>query len=176
MIHSKQWTRLAVLMVLAVTLSGCETFLLKFKRDKGTPEARPLPVFRYQNYGKDMTPAERYQKAFGQFDYWQEQLLVAVSRGSMNAKTIRHASFQSLDALKKMQDLLPPEYQEKMVDVLEQRTNINADFELGKFNGYRMHQARRILEAQERKIRREFALKDVQSVLQETAKVSSPQE
>lgn len=173
MMLSKKPGTIALLLAMGMLLGGCETFLKKFRRESDQPQARPTPIFRYQNYGEDMTPEERYQKAYGEFDFWQERLLSSVRKGSMNAKSIRHASEQSLDALRKMRELLTPQLQNKIDDVLRERAGINADFELGKFHGNRIHHARRVLEAQERMIRREFAFKDVYQQLQETAQASA---
>ncbi len=165
---------LVVCCALSVVLAGCESLEKKFTRKSKTPLGRPSPIVQFQDYSHSMTPMDRYRKHYAMFDYWNSELLDALSggvsaavssQGPMNDKRVQRASSESLEELRTIQGLMGEELSPKVAPLLEQRTALQEQIQHSSLSPFSVDAMRRVLEAQTRQIHRDLYWRKVQDHL-----------
>lgn len=155
-------------------LTGCESLQKKFTRKPKHPLGRPSPIVQFQDYTKAMTPMDRYRKHYALFDYWNTELLNALSGGSggavlsqstMNLKRVKRASADSLQELRALARLLDPEGAAKAALFIEERERWDAQLQQDRTSSSGLDRIRRGLEQQSTKIHRELFWRRVEDHL-----------
>ncbi|HEX9779817.1 MAG TPA: hypothetical protein VGB20_01230 [bacterium] len=145
--------------------AGCESMQRKFTRKPTKPAERPAPVIGFLDYSRATTPLERYQKHYLIFSYWHAELLAALDDVPASAKRLRRTSEESLGELGTMQELLTGEAAAQLAALIEERSRIDRELQHSAAPSARLPMLRRMLEAQSRRIEREFYWREVESML-----------
>lgn len=154
-------------LLLAMSVSGCESLQRKLTRRSKQPKPAPTPIINFQDYSKAFTPLDRYRKHYLIFDYWQEDLLEALGRQPLNPKRVRIASTESLAELGALQQLLVEDAAAPLAALLEERAGFDRQLQAGLLNETQASSLRRRLEQQGRRIHREFFWRDIEDQLKE---------
>ncbi|MBI3320642.1 MAG: hypothetical protein HYZ91_00035 [Candidatus Omnitrophica bacterium] len=148
---------------------GCESLQRKFTRKPKDPTAAPSPILTFQDYTQAMTPLDRYRKHFLMFDYWNEDLMVALQEttpnSAVNPKRLKRSSGESLAELRTLKALLVEEVGARLEPLIEERATIDRQLQRGDFSATELHRLSRTLEAQTRRIHRDFYWRDVEDHL-----------
>ncbi len=152
-------------LLLAMSVSGCESLQRKLTRRSKRPKPAPTPIINFQDYSKALTPLDRYRKHYLIFDYWHEDLLEALGRQPLNPKRVRIASTESLAELGALQQLLGEEAAATLAALLEERAGLDRQLQAGLLNGTQASSLQRRFEQQGRRINREFFWRDIEDQL-----------
>ncbi len=159
---------------LLCAVTGCESLQKKFTRVPKHPVGRPSPIVQFQDYTKAMTPMDRYRKHYALFDYWNSELLNALSGGgsgavmsqsTMNFKRVKRASADALQELRVLARLLDPERAAKATFLVEERERWDAQLQQDNTSFSGLDRIRRGLEQQSTKIHREFVWRKIEDHL-----------
>ncbi len=151
--------------LLAMSLTGCESMQRKFTRKPKHPAPAPTPVINFEDYTRAMTPLDRYRKHYMMFDYWNDELLQALSSTPLNPKRFARASSEALDELKTMKGLVVDAVGVRMSPFIEERSKWNDALQAGTFNPSEANLICRQLEAQSRQVRRELFWRTIEDQL-----------
>ncbi len=148
--------------------TGCESLQRKFTRKKPSPTAvNPVTVFK--DYTDIVTPADRYHKHALMFDYWNGELMEALDATPLNPKRVGRASTESLTELHRLQQLVVDEVAQQLTPLVEERTRLDRQLQLGTMAASQAYAARRTIEAQQRELHRRFHWRQVQDHLKPNA-------
>jgi len=166
----KRGTRLvlpsAFCLLLAVT-TGCESFQRKFTRKPKHPPPLPSPIITFQDYTRAMTPLDRYRKHYLIFDYWNDELLDALTGNTPNLKRLKRASTEALGELETMRELVADDRAASLEPLIEERAKIDRQLQHGTLSLSQTSAVSRVLEAQTRQIQREFFWRDIEDHLKQ---------
>ena len=137
----------------------------KFTRKPKHPSPRPSPIISFEDYTRTMTPLDRYRKHYLMFDYWNSQLIEALSSNPVNPKRLARSSEESLAELETMRTLVVDELAERFVPLIEARKTLYRELQHPGFSAPRSTIVGRELEAQARQIHRELYWRDVEDRL-----------
>jgi len=162
---------------------GCESLQKKFTRKK--PYVRPAPIVSFQDYTRAMTPLDRYRKHYALFDYWNSELLATLQgsssvaapgtgQSSINPKRAKLASQESLQELHTLQGLLQDDQAVLLQPILDERAQINDHVQKGSYSGSQLSALVRLLDAQTRRIHREFFWRRVEDRLKVDERTTEP--
>lgn len=150
--------------LLTTGLVGCESFQRKFTR-RSKPQPPPTPIISFQDYTQAMTPLDRYRKHYLIFQYWDGELLEAFQSQSPNPKRLKRASSESLGELQALQGLVTDDVAVRLSPLIEERAKIDEELQRGATGFPRASALQRVIEAQSRRIHREFFWRDVEDHL-----------
>ena len=153
--------------VCGIAALGCESLERKFTRKSKRSADRVTPVINFQDYSQTMTPSERYRKHALMFDYWNSELLDALQAQSPNFKRYRKASAEALTELTTLQGLLTEDVAPRMSPLLQERQQIDRQFQAATFNPSQATAIRQTVERQTRDINRHFSWQDMSQHLKE---------
>lgn len=151
-------------LLLLTVLGGCEGLQRKFTR-KPAHVKPPTPIINFEDYTRAMTPVDRYRKHFMIFDYWNDDLLVALQSRSVNAKRLRRASSDALAELETLSSLLTDEMAARLAPLIEERARLDRQLQSGSFSAGDLSGMMRVLEAQARLIHRDLFWRDIEDHL-----------
>ena len=147
---------------LLMVCTGCESFQRKFTRKPKHPQEAPSPIISFQEYGKALTPLDLYRKHYLMFVFWNDELIAALKDRSLNPKRIVRDSEEALKELQHLSSVLDQELAPRMQPLIEERRKLHAQMDAAAFSHERSLAIRRKLEAQTRKIQREWFWRDVE--------------
>jgi hypothetical protein len=160
--------------LLLMVFTGCESLERKFTRKPKTPLGRPSPIVQFQDYSHAMTPMDRYRKHYAIFNYWNSELLNALSgsssgavssQGSMNEKRVKRASTDSLGELRIMRDVMAEDLRPIIDRLVEERAAFDQQLQAGSLSPFSADRMRHALETQTRQIHRDLYWRKVQGHL-----------
>ncbi len=153
--------------LLALQLAGCESLQRKLvrKRRKGPP---PNPIINFQDYTQAMTPADRYRKHYLMFDYWNDDLMDALQASSVNPKRLQRSSTEALGELSTLQGLLNDQTAQRLAPLIAERVSLNRQLQGPAPNPAQAGSLLRAMEAQARRMDRDFFWRDVKDQLKGT--------
>ncbi len=158
---------LITFLSLTTGLVGCESLQRKLTRKPKHPTPPPSPIISFQDYTRAMTPLDRYRKHWVLFGYWNGELLQELQGASLNPKRLKRASAESLDELRALHGWLQEEPAAWLWPLIEERVTIDRQFQRGAVTSAHANIAWRMLEAQTRRINREFSWRDVEDRLKQ---------
>ncbi len=156
-----------------LTLVGCESLEKKFTR-KPKMLGRPSPIVQFQDYSQAMTPMDRYRKHYAIFDYWNAELLNALSggassavssQGPMNEKRVKRASADALSELRAVQSLVAKAIRPTIDALVDERAALDQQLQAGSLSPFSADRVRHALEIQTRQIHRDLYWRTVQDKL-----------
>ncbi|MBI3083003.1 MAG: hypothetical protein HYY90_01360 [Candidatus Omnitrophica bacterium] len=112
-----------------------------------------------------MTPLDRYRKHYLIFQYWDGELLEAFQSHLPNPKRLKRASSESLGELQVLQGLVTDDVAVRLSPLIEERARIDEELQQGATGFSRASALQRVIEAQSRRIHREFFWRDVEDHL-----------
>ena len=162
---------LAAMMILlvAVTFTGCDSIQKKFTRKK--KETRPIPKL-YQIKKYDVKPSVAlYNKHYAYWQSWMSELLQDLGG---NRKKDARCVDEALNQARSMQNILvqekADELEKQILGIEEARDTIVRE-ELSQFN---RNQILMILERADRNIKREFSAKRIKGYIKESFDETPP--
>ncbi|PIQ84588.1 MAG: hypothetical protein COV75_01460 [Candidatus Omnitrophica bacterium CG11_big_fil_rev_8_21_14_0_20_63_9] len=164
-------------MSLVAVLTGCESLQRKFTRKPKHPKAAPTPIINFQDYSKIVTPMDRYRKHYVMFEYWNDELVEALSASPpLNAKRLKLASTEALGEMSTLHSLVVDELAQRMSPMLEHREKLTRQLQQGSLSVSDADAIRRVLETQSRDIHRSFYWRDLEGQLKPLAEQAAPAE
>ena len=163
--HRRTLGLLSIVSCLLLVGTGCESFQKKFIRKSKKPVERPTPIVNFQDYTHAMTPLDRYRNHALMFDYWNGELADALGPTSSNAKRIKRASAEALQELKTLQGVLQDEQAAAMQPLVDERAHLDVQIQRETYMPSQRDQMRRDVEAQTRRMERQFSWRDMQDHL-----------
>lgn len=113
---------ITALLGASLSLTGCESFRKKFKRDKKKTDAQriaSLPVLEPMDYpDKDYSPEDKYKKHYSSWKIWQEELILALDANESD-KRQKYLVSQVLTQLEEMKKWVNQEKQTNLNDVID---------------------------------------------------------
>ena len=166
---SSRTMRVLAVCLAGLLVAGCESMQKKFTRKRRTPVARPNPIINFLDYSRAMTPMDRYRKHYLMFDYWNDQLLQALSSPPINPKRFKQSSAEAVTELQTMRMLLNDEAASKLSPHVDARIKLNEELqrERADMNSVQASALRRRVEEQTRSIQRGFSWQDMRDSLKE---------
>lgn len=161
-----RWIVLPTAYCLLLTAGmGCESLQRKFVRKPKHPAPLPSPIITFQDYTRAMTPLDRYRKHYLMFDYWNDELLEALTGNTPSLKRLKRASTEALGELETMRELVADDRAASLEPLIEERAKIDRQLQHGHLSWSQTTAVSRVLEAQTRQIQREFFWREVEDHL-----------
>lgn len=153
---------IAVLIALALvlSLSGCDAVQRKFTRKKKAAVKMPR-FYQLKKYEKKPSP-ELYKKHFGYWVSWQGTLVAVLGQ---NNKKDKRCIEEAIGQLKDMQYILVPEKGEEMEPHIERMERARVVIFKGDLSFANKDNILRILEKEDRVIKRDFSYSKVRNFL-----------
>jgi CHASE3 domain sensor protein len=101
------------------------------------------------------------------FDYWNDELLEALTGNTPNLKRLKRASTEALEELETMRELVADDRAASLEPLIEERAKIDRQLQHGTPSWSQTAAVSRVLEAQTRQIQREFFWREVEDHLKQ---------
>ena len=155
----KRWIIFLALVFFAANLTGCDAVQRKFTRKR--KEVKTPRFYQLKKYPKKPSP-ELYKQHFAYWRSWQEELIEFL--GQNHKKDVR-AVEEATGQLKDLQDLLIPSKAEEMEPHIESMQSARDIIFRGDLNFANKDYVRRIIEKEDRSIKRWFCYEKVKNSL-----------
>ena len=162
------------LVALSLALVGCESLQRKFTRKPKHPPAPPIPIVKFLDYTRAMTPMDRYRKHYLIFEYWDSELLTALQDKPLNSKRVKHAAQESLAELQVLQGLVTDAAAVRMAPIIQGRAKVQQRLRRGTIQTAYVVMVMRDVGAQTRQLHREFYWRKMEDQLKPDERFVSP--
>ena len=159
----KRYITALVALVLILSFSGCDAVQKKFTRKKKATVKMPR-FYQTKKYEKKPSP-ELYKKHFGYWESWQGTLIAVLGQ---NNKKDKRCIEEALGQLKDMQSILVPEKGEEMQPHIDTMERAKVTIFKGDLSFANKDNVLRILEKEDRAIKRDFSYSKVRNLLKKS--------
>ena len=158
----KKWFVLLVAIFAIASLTGCDAMQRKFTRKKTVVKAPHF--YQLKKYARRPSP-ELYKQHFSYWRSWQSELIQFLGD---NHKKDKQAIEEAVGQLKDMQSILIPSKAEDMQPHVEKMEGVEETIFKGELSFANKDYVRRILEREDRAIKREFCYEKVKNSLRKS--------
>lgn len=156
----KRLVSLFLVFFMLANLVGCEAVKKKFRRKK--KEAVKMPrIYQVRKYEKRPTP-ELYKKHYAFWSSWQSELIGVIGQ---NSKKDKRCIEEIISNLEDMQNILVKEKADKLEPHIDKMMSVKDTIFRDELNPTTRDYLRRVLEREERFIKKEFVFEAVRNYI-----------